>query len=85
MKTKLLALVAGIAISSGFVLGAGIVQAEKPAPTPTAHRHYILAGNGEKVYVGPNYCDIQVNDQGFTAFHQKVHVPNIGTVVSEGC
>ena len=42
---------------------------------PGAHRHFTFAGDGEKVYVGPNYCDIQVNDRGFNAFHQKVHVP----------
>ena len=63
-----------------FVAAAGSVLAE-PAPPVKPHRHYILQG-GEKVYVGPNFCEIPASAQGFYNFHENVHkgLPELAAV-----
>jgi hypothetical protein len=78
---------AGIAIVAGGVANTAIdVSADRPAPIG-AHRHYKFAANGDKVYVGPNFCDVDASAQGFYGFHQKVHVtdPGLNDILSEGC
>ena len=68
------------------MVGVGVVQADPPAPVG-AHRHFITDSAGNKVYVGPNFCDIDATAQGFAGFHHKVHLtdPGLVDVLSEGC
>lgn len=74
MRTKILALLAGVAIGLVGVAGAGVVQAEKPDATGVPlHRHYFFAASGDKVYIGPNICELPMSEQGWAAFHLMVH------------
>ena len=88
MRTKVFALLAGLALGTAAMVGVGVVQAEKPDFGGADHRHYFLAGNGEKVYIGPDICDISMSEQGWEAFHLKVHVATAGAklaVARENC
>jgi len=69
-----------------LVAGAGIVAAAPPEPPTRAHRHYITV-NGEKVYVGPNFCAVPANVTGWAAYHTQVHLtdPGLTDVSAEGC
>ena len=53
------------------------------------HRHYLFDGQGEKAYIGPNFCDYSETDKGFELFHTRVHItnPSINAVGvhGEGC
>jgi hypothetical protein len=62
------------------------VAADPPASVP-AHRHYKYSGSGEKVYVGPNFCDNAATKNGFSNFHRNVHLvdPGINDIWSEPC
>ena len=71
MRTKVLALLAGVAIGVTAIAGAGVVQAEKPTTTVPLHMHYFTAANGERVWVGPNVCEMPMSEQGWDAFHQS--------------
>lgn len=64
--------------SATLVAGAGAAVAAAPPPVG-AHHHYILV-NEAKVYVGPNFCAIPASEQGFAAFHAKVHLTDPGLV-----
>ena len=79
-------LVASILITTAAVALTDSASAEAPSPVG-AHRHYIFAADGSKVYVGPNFCDIDAAVQGFAGFHHKVHLtdPGLVDVRSEGC
>jgi hypothetical protein len=85
MKTRIAALIFGVTIGTSLVLGSGAALADKPTPV-NAHRHYIMV-NGAKVYIGPNFCDIDALAQGFAAFHHHVHLtdPGLIDVLSEPC
>ena len=85
MKKHLAALALGTTLGIGFILGSGAISAQKPTPV-AAHRHFIVV-NEEKVYLGPNFCDLDAAEQGFAGFHHKVHLtdPGINDVDSEGC
>lgn len=78
MKRTIVSLLVG----SGLLVSAGVALAAAPTPVP-AHRHYTLV-NDEKVYVGPNFCELDAAEQGFAGFHHKVHA-DLGLVESEGC
>jgi hypothetical protein len=43
--------------------------------TTTAHRHFVLTGNGQ-VEVGPRYCDNPALLGAFTQFHANTHTHN---------
>ena len=66
----------------GAVVGAGIAAAvilpvlAAPAPPVGAHRHFIITASGQKVYVGPNFCEIPTTETGFAQFHANVHRGN---------
>jgi len=85
MKARIAALIFGVAFGLALVFGSGAAQADKPPPIG-AHRHYVLV-NDSKVYIGPNFCDVDAAAQGFEPFHLKVHVtdPGLVDVLSEGC
>jgi hypothetical protein len=53
------------------------VSSSEPAPPVAPHRHYFIAGNGEKVYVGPDFCNIDATKNGFAQFHANVHISAI--------
>lgn len=76
---------AAITFSGLSALNAPSASADAP-PLVGRHRHYILV-NEEKVYIGPNFCDIAASDQGFAAFHKHVHLtdPGVVDVRSEAC
>jgi hypothetical protein len=40
----------------------------------------VVNAGGSKVYVGPDFCGIDAEAQGFAAFHHKVHVKDPGLV-----
>ena len=86
MRSKLVALFAGLAMGASLFVGLGGAQADAPPPIG-AHRHFKIAASGEKVYVGPNFCDVSASDQGFYGYHYKVHAkdPGINDILSEGC
>lgn len=86
MKRSILALIPGLIVGAVLVATVGEAAADAPEPVPP-HRHYKLAANGEKVYVGPNFCDIEAAAQGFYGFHHKVHAtdPGVNDILSEGC
>ena len=81
MKRAIVSLLVG----SGLLASAGVALAAAPIPVG-AHRHFILV-NDEKVYVGPNFCELDATEQGFAGFHRKVHLtdPGLVDVKSEGC
>ena len=86
IRTKLAAGVALVGVLVG-AFSAVTPNAFADAPTPVGpHRHYILVAD-EKVYVGPNFCDVDASAQGFYGFHHKVHLtdPGMVDVKSEGC
>jgi hypothetical protein len=85
MRTKLLALFVGVAIGTATILGVGIAQADKPTTTSMPHVHFMDV-NGELVMIGPNVCDHEFSEQGWVAFHQKVHIgvfggPGLATIL----
>jgi hypothetical protein len=86
VKLYWLAFMAAVLLGIGFGTVAN-VSADKPGPPVGAHRHFFLDPNGNKVYVGPNFCEISASDQGFYGFHWEVHVkdPGLVNVDSEGC
>ena len=86
MKAKITALITALAVGTVVMLGVGVVEANPPSLV-RPHRHYIESSAGEKVYMGPNFCDVTASDQGFAAFHHKVHVkdPGLVDVKSEPC
>jgi hypothetical protein len=84
LKKHIAALVIGIVVGISVVFGSGAVFAAKPGPAPAPHRHYIMV-NEEKVYVGPDFCEVAASEQGWVAYHYKVHLTNIGEVFSEDC
>ena len=86
MKTRFAALVFGVTFGVSLALGSGAAFADKPGPVPPPHRHYVLV-NDSKVYVGPNFCAVPASEQGWVAFHHKVHVtdPGLVDVLAEGC
>lgn len=87
MRTRLIALFTGLALGVGVaVAGSLSVEADRPAPVG-AHRHYVETSSGGKVYIGPNFCEVNASAQGFAAFHHKVHLtdPGIVDVRSEPC
>lgn len=73
----LLFLVVVVAGQSAF--GALTASAD-PAPPVGRHRHYILNGNGERVYVGPDFCNVDATEIGFAQYHARVHVTDPGKV-----
>jgi hypothetical protein len=86
MKRSILTLLSGLIVGAALVGTVGEAAANAPAPVPP-HRHYKFAANGEKVYVGPNFCDVDAAAQGFYGFHAKVHVtdPGINDISPEPC
>jgi len=86
MKRSILTLLSGLIVGSALLATVGDATADAPGPVG-AHRHYRLAANGDKVYVGPNFCDVEAAAQGFYGFHAKVHLtdPGINDILSEGC
>lgn len=87
MKFRLLSIMAGVAIVAGGIANTAIdVSADKPAPV-VPHRHYKFTASGEKVYVGPNFCDVEASAQGFYGFHHNVHLtdPGLNDIHSEAC
>jgi hypothetical protein len=64
----------------------GHVTADQPAPV-CPHRHYKLTNDGEKVYIGPNFCSNAATAEGFSAFHYNVHLtdPGMNDIKSEPC
>ena len=70
----------------GLIHATGDVSAERPAPVQP-HRHYTMTASGQKVYVGPNFCDNEKAAQGLAGFHHEVHVkdPGLNNIQSEGC
>lgn len=86
MKRYLFVFLASVLIGTAFAFASGGVSAEKPPPIG-AHRHFIVSSSGDKVYVGPNFCDVGASAQGFYGFHNKVHVkdPGLVDVMSEAC
>ena len=88
MSNRLIALLGGLAIGIGTVIATGALDAEAERPAPVgAHRHFIIDSSGSKVYIGPNFCDVEASAQGFASFHRKVHVedPGLVDVDSESC
>jgi hypothetical protein len=90
-KLRIAALALGITLGVGASwMGFWGVAAEDNSPPPVGpHRHYTVT-DGQKVYIGPNFCDNAATEQGFAAFHHKVHIavrPSLNDVVvkSEGC
>jgi hypothetical protein len=83
---RIAALLLGITVGLGVMATSGRVTADSPAPVPP-HRHYKLLASGEKVYVGPRFCDNIAASQGFYRFHQRVHLtdPGINDIKSESC
>jgi len=53
------------------------VTSAEPAPPVGAHRHWFEAANGEQVWIGPNFCEMDVTRNGFAQFHANVHVSSI--------
>lgn len=86
MKRSFPALFSGLIVGAALVATVGEATADAPPPVP-AHRHYKLAASGEKVYVGPNFCEVAASAQGFYGFHAKVHLTDPGTndILSESC
>jgi hypothetical protein len=86
MKRGLLALISGLIAGSVLVVTVGVAAADAPPPVQP-HRHYKFPANGEKVYVGPNFCDGEAAAQGFYGFHARVHVedPGINDILRESC
>ena len=74
LRNKLLALFTGIAIGTPVVVGTSTVQAEKPTTGAPLHRHYIEQPDGTRVYVGPDVCANLALQQGWAAYHVKVHL-----------
>jgi len=75
MQKKLIALVlAGLFALSVFALPSlidgGAVQATEP---PRHHKHFITLKSGKVVEVGPNVCDVPMNDAGWHKFHSQMH------------
>lgn len=88
MPNRLIALLVGFVVGLGAVVSSGGFDAEAGRPELVrAHRHYVINAGGSKVYIGPNFCENLAADQGFAAFHHKVHVkdPGLVDVLSEPC
>ena len=85
IKHHVLVWLASLLIGASLVFVSGEVSAQKPSLVG-AHQHFITV-NGEKVYVGPNFCEVDASAQGFSGFHHKVHLtdPGLVNVNSEGC
>ncbi len=86
MKRGILALISGSIVGSVLLVTVGVAAADAP-PSVAPHRHFKYAANGEKVYVGPNFCDVEAAAQGFYGFHAKVHAqdPGVNDIQSEPC
>jgi hypothetical protein len=88
-KLRLAALALGITLGVGasWMGFWGVAAEDNSPPIVVRHRHYKLAEDGTKTYVGPNFCDNAATDQGFAAFHQNVHIAVIGldNVLGEPC
>jgi hypothetical protein len=62
------------------------VTSAEPAPPVGRHRHYVIASSGEKVYIGPDFCNMDVTTTGFAQFHANVHLSlNPPAVLGEAC
>jgi hypothetical protein len=73
-NVKILREAAFVVIVAAIPLTAFVAVADAdPAPPVAPHRHYKINGNGGKVYIGPNFCDMDANAQGFYNFHANVH------------
>ena len=83
-ERKIAALALGLTLGLGIAFSSGVVFAAKPGPAPTPHRHYVMV-NDEKVYVGPNFCATPASEQGWIAYHHKVHLGGNGEVFPEPC
>jgi hypothetical protein len=78
-------LLLGITIGIGFMAVSRHVAADTPTPV-TAHRHFKISDTGEKIYVGPNFCDNDATGDGFANFHRNVHLyPGMNGIQSELC
>ena len=53
------------------------VTSAEPAPPVAPHRHWFEAANGEQVWIGPNFCEMDVTSTGFAQFHANVHISSI--------
>ena len=86
MKLLLSVFVGSAIMATAGAALAGPALASPPTPVG-AHRHYIIAGDGSKVYVGPNFCGIDAAETGFAAYHYQVHLTDPGVVdaKAEGC
>jgi hypothetical protein len=77
-----------VSLGVALLIAAVLPALAEPAPVVKPHRHYIIQG-GEKVYVGPNFCEVAASDQGFYEFHANVHkgLPELAAVdvKSEPC
>jgi hypothetical protein len=87
---RIAALLLGFIIGLEVIAMSGImiprhVAADSPAPV-APHRHYEITASGEKVYVGPNFCDNATTAQGYHAFHRNVHLMDPGiNYMTEPC
>jgi hypothetical protein len=83
---RIAVLLLGITIGIGFTAISRHVAADTPAYVP-AHRHFKESVSGEKVYVGPNFCDNTATESGFSNFHYNVHKaqPGINDIQLELC
>jgi hypothetical protein len=82
-KLRVAALALGITLGVGASWTGfwGVAAEDNNPPSPEGlrpHRHFTLKDDGEKVYVGPNFCANAATEQGWAAYHDKVHITAIG-------
>jgi hypothetical protein len=85
---RIAVLLLGITIGIGFMAASRHVAADTPASV-AAHRHFFKSSDtGEKIYVGPNFCNNTATADGFANFHYNVHKAQPGinnNIQSEDC
>ena len=75
---------------AGLLVFAGTGLADPPEmlydPVP-AHRHFVMAPNGDLKAVGPQICENPDLQEAFNQFHHNVHhslIPGVGVIHTLG-
>lgn len=76
---KFTAITGALAIA---LMSAGAALADPTLPDVGRHQHYIVTPNGDRVAIGPDFCDDPNLQDAFNQFHFNVH--SSGSALTNG-